>query len=88
MTKQTLKVELIREIANKSLDAIRTDIASLVFTVDFHSAMDYGDEEKKAEVVGKTMLQLEQAQDKEKTVLALIEKYNALEGEEYHFEME
>lgn len=81
-------MEQMRTIAEKSLEAIKQDIASLVFTADFHNTMDYGDEEKKAEAVGKVMLQLEQAQDKEKAVVALIEKYKSLDGEEYHFEME
>lgn len=81
-------MEQMRTIAEKSLEAIKQDIASLVFTAEFHNAMDYGDEEKKAEAVGKTMLSLEQAQDKQKAVEALVEKYKALEGDEFHFEME
>lgn len=50
--------------------------------------MDYGDDEKKAEAVGKTMLQLEQSQDKMKVIEALVEKYNGLTEDTFNFEME
>ena len=58
-TKQTVKTEAFIELTKKSIEAIKQDILSSVFNVEFHSEYPY-EEEQKIQAVGKAMLTLEQ----------------------------
>lgn len=86
-TKQEVNREELIELTRKSIEAIKKDILSSVFNVEFHSAYPY-EEEKKIQTVGAAMLTLEQNQEKLKVVEGLLYKYSNLDTETFLLEKE